>query len=225
VEPEPAVIALLIVDNTRLYREGLAKSLIEDASIGAVETAVGVDEAFRHLDISSFDIVLVNLATAESIDVIGALARAVAPVPVVALSVSDNTDEVIACAEAGVLGYLDRCGSLADLMAVIYGAIRGETLCSPRVTATLVRRVATLAAERRSWNSPGHLTPREGEVLLLIEQGLSNKEIARRLSIEVRTVKNHVHNILEKLQVHRRGEAAARMRAARPPRSHLAGIP
>jgi DNA-binding NarL/FixJ family response regulator len=58
------------------------------------------------------------------------------------------------------------------------------------------------------------LTPREREILRLLEEGLANKEIAQRLGIEVATVKNHVHNILEKCQVHRRGEAAARMRAS-----------
>jgi DNA-binding NarL/FixJ family response regulator len=100
---------------------------------------------------------------------------------------------------------------------------RGEFLCSPGTAATLLRRVAALAAERHTADNGARLTPREQQVVRLIDEGLSNKEIARRLSIEVRTVKNHVHSILEKLQVRRRGEAAARMRAVGA--SRLSGEP
>jgi two-component system nitrate/nitrite response regulator NarL len=84
-------------------------------------------------------------------------------------------------------------------------------VCPPWVATVLVRRVQALAADRPQ---PTHrLTPREEEILDLVGQGLSNKEIAARLYIEVTTVKNHVHNILEKLGVSRREEAVARMRA------------
>jgi len=92
-------------------------------------------------------------------------------------------------------------------------------VCSPRVAGALLRRIAALATDGRSDRVPAHLTNREREIMGLIDEGLSNKEIAKRLRIEVATVKNHVHNILEKLQVHRRGEAAARVRAALPRRA------
>jgi len=97
--------------------------------------------------------------------------------------------------------------------------VRGEAVCSPRVAGALLRRIAALATDGRSDRVPAHLTKREREIMGLIDEGLSNKEIAKRLRIEVATVKNHVHNILEKLQVHRRGEAAARVRAALPRRA------
>ena len=80
------------------------------------------------------------------------------------------------------------------------------------MTASLLRRVAALAAGNGGGLPRAQLTSREREIVGLIDRGLSNKEIARDLGIEVATVKNHVHNILEKLQVHRRGEAAARVR-------------
>ena len=90
---------------------------------------------------------------------------------------------------------------------------RGEMLCSPRLAATLLRRVATLARGTRRLG-PVQLTPRELEIVELIDEGLSNKAIATRLSIELATVKNHVHNILEKLEVSSRAAAAARVRAS-----------
>src|SRR6516164_2315257 len=92
---------------------------------------------------------------------------------------------------------------------------RGSPASSPRMAGLLFRRVRALVTERTDQRLPESLTRRERQVLGLLEQGMSNKEIARALRIGGATVKNHVHNILEKLQVHRRGEAAARLRAGR----------
>jgi DNA-binding NarL/FixJ family response regulator len=153
------------------------------------------------------------MATANSVACCRDLVAAAGAAQVVVLAVSGGDSEILACAEAGVSGYLLRDQSHAELVAVIASAARGLTSCPPPVAAALVRRIGTMADERRVRpGEQGRLTPREREVLDLIEQGKSNKEIARLLFIEVRTVKNHVHNLLEKLKVHRRGEAAAMVR-------------
>jgi two-component system, NarL family, nitrate/nitrite response regulator NarL len=206
---------LLIVDDSRLYLDALVGMLGSDSRIAAVETALDPDAVLHHLVMFSPDVVLLNTAMAHSAAVLRTVADVAAQVPVVALGVSESEAEVIAWAEAGVAGYLFKAESIGDLFAIIQGVARGEVLCPPRITAALLRRVAVLAAERRPVPEATRLTAREREILELVDEGLSNKEIARRLSIEVRTVKNHVHNILEKLQVNRRGEAAARVRAAR----------
>jgi DNA-binding NarL/FixJ family response regulator len=159
------------------------------------------------------DIILMRTDSTESLETLRTVLGRVPTTKVVALGVSEAEDEIIECAEAGIAGYLPRNGSLEDLVVLIQSVARGEAQCSPRIAATLLRRVATLAGERRSTAALGRLTPREHEIVGLIDQSLSNKEIAQRLSIEVRTVKNHVHNILEKLQVHRRNQAAAQLRA------------
>jgi two-component system nitrate/nitrite response regulator NarL len=204
---------ILVVDDTGLTREGLARILEAQPWVAAVETAADGETALHHVAGFAPDVVLVHMATVGGVDIVAAVVAAAPDAVVVAIGASEREDEVIACAEAGVSGYLVRNGSLADLHAMIKGAARGESLLSPRVAATLLRRVTSLAAERRSWIGSARLTARELEILGLIDQGLSNKEIAQGLSIEVRTVKNHIHNILEKLQVRRRGEAAARLRA------------
>ena len=98
-----------------------------------------------------------------------------------------------------------------DLTSTIISVTRGELLCSPRVAATLLRRVGALANGARAPHALRGLTFREREVLDLIDGGLSNKEIAVRLHIEVATVKNHVHNLLEKLHVTSRAQAAAQL--------------
>jgi len=160
-------------------------------------------------------VVLLDTAIPDNVWIVRALVAAVPGPKVVALAVPEVEREVLACAEAGVAGYVTREGSVEDLVAAVESVARGEMVISPRMAATLLQRVATLALEQSPAAIEARLTTREVEILDLIDQGLSNKEIARRLTIELSTVKNHVHNILEKLNVTRRGEAAARARAAR----------
>jgi two-component system nitrate/nitrite response regulator NarL len=113
-------------------------------------------------------------------------------VPVVALAVTEAEDEIVAYAEAGVTGFMPRDGTLENLKLTIARVSRGEAVCPPKVARALLRRVHTLADQRTGPVNAAHLTPRENEVLMLIEQGLTNTQIALRLNIEIRTVKNHV---------------------------------
>jgi two-component system nitrate/nitrite response regulator NarL len=132
--------------------------------------------------------------------------------PVVALGTGEAADDIVSVLEAGAAGYLTRddpLGVVADTLAAV---ARGEMTASPVVAAALGRRVAELAAARRDAPALERLTGREREILELIAEGLSNKEIARRLGVRPLTVKNHVHNLLQKLEVRRRGEAAALLR-------------
>jgi DNA-binding NarL/FixJ family response regulator len=155
---------------------------------------------------------LLDLAMAESRDLVRELQAAGLSVKVVAIGLIEAEGEVLSCAEVGVAGYVPREGSLEDLVAAVESVGRGELLCSPQVAGSLLRRLAALALERGPASEGPRLTLREREIVGLIDQGLSNKDIARQLGIEVATVKNHVHSILEKLSVRRRGEAAAKIR-------------
>ncbi len=209
------MIRVLVVAEIRLYREGLAQILSRSNDITVVGTAARHEEAVASAVELTPDVVLLDMATSNGLDVARAVAHASPAGRVVALAVPEDDHEVIACAEAGVAGYVPRHASLEELVAVIQSAARGEALCSPRVAASLLRRLAALGGGPNGAGFAGHLTAREREIVRLIDGGLSNKEIARELGIEVATVKNHVHNLLEKLQVHRRGEAAARVRGGR----------
>jgi two-component system nitrate/nitrite response regulator NarL len=206
-------VHVLVVDDIRLSREALLDALAGETVVAAAAAAGDLQEALQLLAEQPFEVILVSMASLNSVAVCRELVAAAPCAHVVALAVSGSDDEVIACAEAGVAGYLLRGQSHAELLQAIVGAVRGETVCPPRVAAALMRRVSTLATERRRESGPGRLTPREHQILGLIDQGLSNREIARQLSIEERTVKNHVHNLLEKLKVSRRGEAAAMLRS------------
>jgi DNA-binding NarL/FixJ family response regulator len=117
--------------------------------------------------------------------------------------------DVVACAEAGMAGYLAPEGSRRELARALGAVMSGEFECPARVAASLARRVAALATDRPADDSSQRLTGREVQILSLLSHGLSNKEIANRLCIEPATVKNHVHNLLGKLKLPRRAQAAA----------------
>jgi DNA-binding CsgD family transcriptional regulator len=122
--------------------------------------------------------------------------------------------ELIACAEAGIVGFVTRDASVDDLVDAIRNALRGEVICSARVSGLLFQRMAALSGATQAPSNMRLLTRRECEIAKLVYEGMSNKEIARSLRIASATVKNHVHNILEKLQVSRRSAAAAILRRA-----------
>jgi two-component system nitrate/nitrite response regulator NarL len=210
----PPNTRVFIVADIRLYREGLAQVLDREPGIRVAGTGT-VAQLLASLGPSRPDVVLVDMASHESLVAIEKIAVTAPDLKVVALALGESENEIIACAEAGVLGFFRRDGSLDELITTIDAVARGESPCSPRIAAILLRRIAMYAAERRAEGGASRLTRRELEILVLIAKGLSNKEIARRLSIERATVKNHVHNILEKLHVSDRTEAAARLRRER----------
>jgi two-component system, NarL family, nitrate/nitrite response regulator NarL len=191
-----------LVVETRLFRDAVARVL----------PRYGLAVVDR---VADPDVILVDVTGGARIGLLRELAAGESDPPVLAIGVRDADRNVLACIEAGAVGYVLQDASLDELADAAHRAVRDEPLASPHVIATLMRRVAVL-----SQNSPpgtvGELTSRELEVVELIEQGLSNKEIAAHLSIAVTTVKNHVHSILEKLKVHRRGEAAWLVRSSDP---------
>jgi DNA-binding NarL/FixJ family response regulator len=207
----PDGIRVLIVSAVRLFRDGIAQALDHPPRFHVVGTARTSQEAIARLGAQAADVALIDLALPGGLLLVREARDIRAEVKVVVLSVPDAEPDVIACVEAGAAGFVTVEGSLDDLSAVLESVGRGETLCSPRMAAALLRRVNALA-ERRGGALCATLTARERQIIRLLEYGLSNKEIARELQIELPTVKNHVHNILGKLQVARRSDVAARFR-------------
>lgn len=207
--------SLFVVAETRLYREGLADALGRAGGLRVLGTAADVASAVTAFEDRRLrpEVALVDRTVPEGPSAVAALTRACPCVRVVAVAVRESDHDVIEWAEAGAVGFVPHDASLEELMEGVHAVARGDGLCPPGVAATVLAALAALAAERRSKPSLGELTRREREVALLLEEGLSNKEIAQRLSIEEPTVKNHVHHVLEKLAVRRRGEAASMVRA------------
>jgi two-component system, NarL family, nitrate/nitrite response regulator NarL len=203
---------VFVVSNIRLYCEGLSEMLVRDGRLEVVGAAAEAPRDADRIRAAAADVVLLDMGIPDALDAIRRLSRGTAPAKVVALGVANRSQRVVACAEAGVANYVGRDSSLDELVQAVEGAVRGEFDCSPRIAAALVGRVATLAAGRGEGNDDDlYLTPRQLEVARLLDRGLTNQEIGTRLNIEVSTVKIHVHNIMDKLGVHRRGQAVAKL--------------
>jgi len=209
------VTRALVVSDIRLYRDGLADALSAGGRCEVVATAPTGFAALQATAAYRPDVVLLDLALVDAGDAVAHLAAVDPPVKVVALGVREIPSEVIALAEAGVAGYVTRDATLDELVEVVESVARGEMVCSPRIAALLLQRVAAARGRDARRDLDERLTPRENEIVVLIDEGLSNKQIAHRLSIQVATVKNHVHNILDKLGVEGRAAAAAHVRRAR----------
>jgi len=205
---------LVVVAGVRFYREGLAELFAGAEGFSVAGTAAGATEAVPLIRETAADIALVATDLgAEPAALVHAIVACRPATRVVVIGIAVDHPDVMPLAEAGVAGYATSDASADEVVAVVRGVVRGEAPCPPRIASALLDRVATLARERRhEANRISPLTTRELEIVQLIERGLSNKQIASDLRIEVATVKNHVHNILEKLNVARRGQAAAAIR-------------
>jgi two-component system nitrate/nitrite response regulator NarL len=202
------------VAGVRLQRDVLTDRLAREPEIDVVGGAPTVPASIEDVRTLRPDVVLVDTATVERPLAIRLILDEPGAARVVAMGIADPHGEVVALAEAGVSGYVGSEEPLEELVSAIASVARGETYCSPRLAVTLLERVVALTAERRSLPATPRLTARELEIVDLIGRGLTNKQIARQLFIEVATVKNHVHHILEKLEVHRRSDAVELVRAA-----------
>jgi DNA-binding NarL/FixJ family response regulator len=212
------MIHLLIISGVRFYREGLSEALAGREGVAGCSAALDAAQARALLGAEPrVDVVLLDVAVPEARELVAVAARAGARVVVMAVGVAD--DALLEWVELGVAGYVGCDGSLEELCETVEAAARGELRCSPTMTATLLRHLSGLAGMVRTARyagAPVRLTSRELEIARLIAGGLSNKGIARQLGIEVATAKNHVHNILRKLQVEHRGEAADWLRLHAP---------
>jgi two-component system, NarL family, nitrate/nitrite response regulator NarL len=206
-------VGVLIVADVRLYREGLAASLATRNLVVLATSPSRADASLRVRELGP-DVVVVDMATRESLELIAELHREIPNSKTLAFAVEEVTSDILDCAEAGASGYVTADASIDDLVDAIERIAREELVCSPRIAARLFRRIS----ERASHVPIGEsriLTSRERQVLDCIRDGDSNKEIAQKLNIAEPTVKNHVHHLLEKLEVTNRAQAA--VRAVLPP--------
>ncbi len=207
------VIGVLIVADVRLYREGLAASLASRNNLSVLATSASRADACAKVHELMPDVVVIDMATRESLELIRDLRDDAREPKVLAFAVEEVTSDILHCAEAGAAGYVTEDASIDDLVAAIERIAREELLCSPRIAAKLFGRLSEGASPRaRESFQTRMLTSRERQVFDCIRQGHSNKEIARKLRIAEPTVKNHVHHLLEKLEVTSRAQAAARSR-------------
>lgn len=205
---------VLIVDDCLLYRECLVGVLAARGGAVAPGVAWDLTSLIAGIEATLPDVILLNMATHGSSMLLRQASRASPFARIVVMGVSeDDEPAIVECAEAGAAGYHLRNESLDDLVILMQRVVAGESLCSPKVSAILLRRLSALASQRPPAAEDLVLTAREVEILRMLQAGMPNREIAGRLCIAVHTVKNHVHSVLTKLGVNTREQAAALARS------------
>jgi DNA-binding NarL/FixJ family response regulator len=206
-------IRAMIVDDHALFRRGLEMVLEEEQDIELVGQASDGAEAVEKAAESLPDVVLMDIRMPRSsgIEACRAMKEAAPSAKIVILTISDEEEDLFEAIRAGASGYLLKdipLDEVADAVRAVHG---GQSLINPSMAGKLLTEFATLArrddGERAQEVPAPRLTEREMQVLKLVARGMNNRDIAKELFISENTVKNHVRNILEKLQIHSRMEA------------------
>jgi len=208
-------IRVLLADDHHLFREGLRALLVSAADLEVVGEAGDGNEVVAKAAEVRPDVILMDLQL-PGLNGVEATRRILASQPkvsVLVLTMFEDTDTVLAAMRAGARGYLLKDTHEEALLRSVRAVANGEALFGPAVAERLIQylAVATPPAEPRAFPE---LTGRELEVLSLLAQGLTNQAVADRMGISLKTARNHVSNILGRLQVADRTEAVARARAA-----------
>lgn len=208
------MIRVVIVSDIKFYREGLDLILGREELISVVGTAHNVEHAVATIHKCSPDVVLIDMTILTCSEAVGYVASSCPGTKIIVLAVTEDEDTILACAKAGIAGYVSREASIEQLVNTVCGVVEGELYCPRKIAASLFNKVRHLSTsididlmlpnENTDVTKLTSLTSRERQVASLVSEGLSNKEIARKLVIEVSTVKNHVHNILAKMGFHNR---------------------
>ena len=203
-------VRVLVVDDHDLFRSGL-RGLLEEQDVYVVGEAARGDEAVRAVRELAPDVVVMDLDM-PVLDGVQATREIVAASPltrVVVLTASDEDADVMNAILAGACGYLLKDSSIDQLVAGIHAAAVGESLVSPHIAAKVLQRLRAAGADTGAAETiRAELSDREIEVLKLVASGLENAEIAAKLYISPKTVKNHLSNIFMKLQLENRIQAA-----------------
>ena len=204
-------IRVVICDDHALFRRGLAMVLEGEPGIQVVGEAEDGEAAVAVTVEIVPDVVLmdVRMPKRSGIEATRAIAELVPSTRILMLTVSDEEEDLYEAVKAGAAGYLLKEVSIEAVADAIRSVVSGQSLITPSMASKLLAEFSSMAkrAEAKQTVPSPRLTARELEVLRLVAQGMSNKEIAGALYISENTVKNHVRNILEKLQLHSRMEA------------------
>jgi two-component system, NarL family, nitrate/nitrite response regulator NarL len=198
----------------RLFAEGVAACLDAQPDSRAA-ACCGYDAVYDAVGKGETNIVLIDVTDRAALAEARTLIGDFPDLRIIALALPEVAEDVIACADHGLVSYVPRNACIEDMLAVVHRALREEVVCDPKVSRELLRELRRRRAQAQREAPVGEdLTNRERDVLRLLGRRMSNKEIARQLGLSPATVKNHVHAILTKLSASSRREVLTRLDSA-----------
>jgi DNA-binding NarL/FixJ family response regulator len=213
IEGDGAPIALILIDDNRLLREGIVAMIRTQPGFKVLASSADADEALEKVREAKPDIVLLDfgLEGHDSLSLTETVRAEVPQAKVIVMGLLPSQDDVAHFVRAGASGFVMKDASFDEFFATIRAVAKGKQVLPSQLTNSLFSQIALNVAVKDKTKALDslRLTTRERQVIDLLGEGLSNKEIASRLHIAVHTVKSHVHNVLEKLALHSRLEVAA----------------
>jgi DNA-binding NarL/FixJ family response regulator len=211
--PPPPQISLVLIDDNRLLRDGIVGMIQSQPGFKVLAASADVKEALHHVREAQPDVVLLDfgLANHDSLSLAATVHGEVPAAKVIVMGLLPAQEDVANYVRSGASGFIMKDASFDEFFSTIRRVAAGEQILPPALTTSLFTQIALNAVASRGAKviSTVRLTARERQVIALLGEGLSNKEIAARMHIAVHTVKSHVHNVLEKLALHSRLEVAA----------------
>lgn len=214
-------IRIIVVDDHPFFRQGVTVSLNEQAQFEVIGEGSSADDAVRLVNTLRPDVAILDLSMpGGGLNAVISALEASPELKVIVLTVSESDEDVLKALRSGAHGYVLKGVRAAGLCEIIQNVVAGERYVSPALAARILAEMRGNADRRSQPVSEGldalHLlTPREEQILTLVSDGKSNKEVAREIGLQEKTIKHHMTSILQKLQVRNRTEAALLLRDAR----------
>jgi len=207
-----AKILVLLIEDNRILREGISAMLAEYGNFSVTTVADGGKSSLTKARAVKPDVALIDfsLATHNSVDIVASLRKEFPEIKIIGMGLAPSQADILEFVQAGADGFILKTATVDDVIKTIRTVAEGEKVLPPPLTGSLFAQVTehALLSGKKNLGRAVRMTKRENEVVALIIEGLSNKEIATKLHIATFTVKSHVHNILEKLALNSRLQIA-----------------
>lgn len=209
-------IRLVLIEDNRLLREGIAAMINGQPDMRVVASSGGNENTLRKARTAKPRVALIDLSLRNhnGVRMVALLARETPDLKVIGMGLNPTQADILEFVEAGASGFILKDATVEEFLGTIRSVARGQKILPPTLTGSLFSHVVEYALKQKKagLTRTVRMTKREREIIALIAQGLSNKQIAQRLNIATYTVKSHVHNIMEKLALHTRLQIASSTR-------------
>ncbi len=211
-----AKVRILLIEDNPILREGITTQINGQGDITVVAASDGSEDALAKAKSARVQVILMDLGlhSQSSLEIVRSVKKALPSIKIIGMGLNASQADILEFVQAGAEGFILKNANVDEVIKTIRAVVGGETILPPPMTGSLFLQVVEHAVLKGKRNFRGaiRMTPREKEIIALISDGMSNKQIAQKLNIATFTVKSHVHNILEKLALHSRLQIAQHSR-------------